>query len=54
MVHRGKFALFGLASLVLAALGLALLVAGPATAGDDPVECEAGTNQGLVSSSLGV
>lgn len=51
---RRNFAILGLASLVVAALGIALLVAGPATAGDDPVTCEAGTSQGLVSSSLGV
>ena len=53
MGRRGKFALFGL-SLAIAVLGITLLVAGPATAGDPPAECEAGTQQGMVSATLGV
>jgi hypothetical protein len=53
MGRRGKLTLFGL-SLVVAALGVALLVAGPATAGDPPAECEAGTQQGMVTDNLGV
>ena len=53
MGHRGKFALFGL-SVVIAVIGVTLLVAGPATAGNPPAECEAGTQQGMVTANLGV
>jgi hypothetical protein len=53
MGRRGKFTLFAL-SLAVAALGVALFVAGPATAGDPPAECEAGTQQGMVTANLGV
>jgi hypothetical protein len=52
MGRRGKLTLFGL-SLAVAALGVALLVAAPATAGP-PAECEAGTQQGMVTDNLGV
>ena len=54
MGHRGRCALFGFAALVIAVLGVTLLVAGPATAADTPTECEAGSQQGLVTTNLGV
>ena len=53
MGRCSKFALFGL-SLVIAVLGVTLLVARPATAADTPAECEAGSQQGMVSAALGV
>jgi hypothetical protein len=53
MGRSGKYALFGL-SLVIAVLGLTLFMAGPATAEDPPAQCEAGTNQGMVTANLGV
>jgi hypothetical protein len=53
MGRRGKVALFGL-SLAIAVLGVTLLVARPATAGDTADQCEAGSQQGMVSAALGV
>jgi hypothetical protein len=52
MGRHGKLTLLGL-SLAVAVLGVALFVAAPATAGP-PAECEAGTQQGMVTENLGV